>query len=227
MKKTVLTALIFLVSFGSFSQSLQKEVQHPDIAGKMFRNPKGSKSKIQGSPYTQKMFAAANVEKINLKAYMRYNVHADEFEFISAKNDTLILDRLEDFGVISFPGLNRKYVLTTYVLGKGKLEYGYLIDVYQKGDFGFFKKENVVFVDEKVAKTTLETYMPPKYSKQEDTFFLKNAAAGIVEFPDGKKALTKLFPDKKQAIEDFLKTNKIDFDSEADLIRIVNFLAGS
>ena len=38
-------------------------------------------------------------------------------------------------------------------------------------------------------------------------------------------SLLKLFPDKKEAIENFIKENKIDFDIEKDRIKIINFLA--
>ena len=48
---------------------------------------------------------------------------------------------------------------------------------------------------------------------------------GISEFPGSKKELIKLFPDKKQSIEAFFKEQKISFDKEADMIKIVDFLA--
>jgi hypothetical protein len=66
------------------------------------------KTKIVGSPYTQKMFAQAKVGTVEQKNFMRYNVFNDEFEFISAQKDTLILDKIEDFGTIVFPETNRK-----------------------------------------------------------------------------------------------------------------------
>ncbi|MFT3793492.1 hypothetical protein [Flavobacterium sp.] len=224
MKKLLFTKILILVTSIACAQSLQKEVQHPDIAGRLFRNPKAAQEKIEGSPYTTKMFAQAEVVKIKVKAYMRYNAFADEFEFITPKNDTLILDRLEDFGTISFPGLNKKYQLSQYVDNKGRLQYGYLLEGHSKNNYGLFKKESVIFIDAKVAKSTMETSMPAKYNKQSDKYFLKNKEAGIVAFPDSKKALIKLFPDKKEAIETFLKTNPIDFDLEADLIKVVDFL---
>src|SRR6187200_2188516 len=100
---------VLFISMSSFAQSLEKEVQHPDIAGKLFHNPKATKEKIIGSPYYQQIFAKAKVVNIKVDAYMRYNIYADEFEFITPKNDTLILDKIEDFGTIHFTGLNRKY----------------------------------------------------------------------------------------------------------------------
>jgi hypothetical protein len=225
MNKILFTKILLFITAVSFSQSLQKEVQHPDIAGRLFRNPKNNAEKPLGMPYSQKMFGSALVEKLKLKAYMRYNVVNDEFEFITPKNDTLILDKIEDFSSITFPELHLNYLLTPYV-NRGKLVYGYLLDYYKKGDFGLFMKQNIIYVDAKPAKTTLEVNMPAKYSKTNNSYFLKNKET-IAEFPHGKKALVKLFPDKKQIIEDFVKQNKIDFDAESDMIRIINFLASN
>ena len=223
MKKLLLCTILLCLTTITFSQSLLKEVQHPDIAGKLFRNPKNSGSKVQGIPYSQKMFGFANVEKLNINAYMRYNVVNDEFEFITKKNDTLILDKIDDFNTIKFPEMRLKYMLTPYV-NRGKLVYGYLIDFYDKGDFGLYKKENISFVEEKPAKTSLEVTMPAKYTKIGDSYFLKNKET-ISEFPSNKKGLLKIFPDKKQLLEDFIKENKIDFDEISSYIKIVDFLA--
>lgn len=223
MKKCAFFSFLFLFTTIGFSQSLEKEVQHPDIAGKLFRNQKNSAAKPLGMPYSRKMFGFATVEKLNINAYMRYNIVNDEFEFITKKNDTLILDKIEDFSTIKFPEMRLKYILTPYV-NRGKLVYGYLIDFYDKGDFGLYKKENISFVEAKTAKTSLEINMPAKYSKIGDSYFLKTKET-ISEFPTNKKGLLKLFPDKKQILEDFVKENKIDFDEVSDQIKIIDYLA--
>ena len=66
--------------------------------------------------------------------------------------------------------------------------------------------------------------MPAKYYKSSDIYFLKTKEK-ILEFPSSKKRLSKIFPDKKEAIEAFVKENKIDFDKESDKIKIIDFLA--
>lgn len=224
MKKMLFRVIILLSVLEGTCQSLQKEVQHPDIAGKLFRNQNKTTNKPQGSPYLQKMFIAAKVEKLNIKAFMRYNVFDDNFEFITPKNDTLILDKIDDFGTIVFEATNKKYKLTQYVNTKNKLFNGYLILLYEKGDFVLYKKENIAFYEEKLAKTTLERDMPAKYVKSDDFYFFKNKEKGTVEFPENKKQLLKLFPDKKEAMETFLKENKINFDEESDKMKIIDFL---
>jgi hypothetical protein len=224
MRKTILAFAFILLHIAAFSQTVRKEVLNPDHAGKIFRNPAKGKNRPQGSPYMQQMFASANVESLSIKANMRYNAFNDEFEFVSQKGDTLVLDKIEDFNNIFFSGLNKRYKLAQYTDAKGKLFYGYLIDVYQKGNYGVLKKENISFVEEKVAKTTLEVNMPAKYVKSGDTFYLKKDTV-ISEFPETKKQLVKLFPEKKEQLEAFVKENKISFSEDSDRIKIVNFLA--
>lgn len=231
MKKQLNITFLFLVL--SFSTNAQVNLQLGNLdaimlqqgAGKIFRNSKIKDSKIQGSPYLQKMFAAAKVENVTQKYFMRYNVFEDEFEFITPKNDTLILDKIKDFNKITFSGTNKKYVLVEYTNSGGKLTKGYLIELYLKGKSGLYEKENISFYPGKIAKTSLEKDMPARYAKADPRYYFNSSETNIIEFPENKKQLFKLFPEKKSVIEAFLKENKIDFDLETDKIRIIDFLA--
>ena len=225
MKKYFLWIFSILTMSSVAQVNLKYEVLDPNRAGKIFRNSLSEKSKPKGSPYLQQMFAGAKVENVSQKTFMRYNVYNDEFEFMTAKNDTLILDKIEDFSPIIFAGTNKKYKLVAYTNSTGKLFNGYLIDCYKKSGFVLLKKENITYYEERIAKTSLEINLPSKYVKSEDTFFLKNQEHGISEFPETKKQLLKLFPEKKQVIEAFLKEHKISFSEDSDRIRIVDLLA--
>lgn len=194
-------------------------------AGRVFRNGKGNASKIEGSPYLQFMYNQAQVNDIKQRYYMRYNVFADEFEFISQKNDTLILDKIQDFNKITFVGINKKYELVDYTNSAGKNVKGYLIAKHNRGDFTLYVKENISFYDGKIAKTSLEKDMPARYVKEDNSYYFKNKDRGTVEFPSNKKQLIKLFPEKKNEIETFLKANKVGFDEDYDRIKIIDFLA--
>jgi len=213
--------LKYLLFFGIIFQ-ISMYAQLPVKTSKYHSN---LKTKIVGTTYTQKMFAQAKVGTLEQKHFMRYNVFNDEFEFISTQKDTLILDKIEDFGTIFFAEINKKYQLVAYTNSKNKLFYGYLQNLKEVNGMVLFKKENIQFVEAKQAKTSMEVDMPAKYVKTNDTFYLKNKDKGIIEFPENKKGFLKLFPDKKEAIEAFLKESKIDFDTESDLIKIIDLIA--
>lgn len=230
MKKNVFILALILSSSFSWAQvrtgALKYEVLDPNNSGKIFKNQKNSgPDKIEGSPYIQKVFAPANVVNVEQRYFMRYNAYEDLFEFITPKNDTLVMDKIDDFGVITFNLGNKKFKLVDYIDLNEKSQKGYLIDLYNKSDFALYKKESVSFRAGKKAKTSLEVDMPAKYVKNDDLYFLKNKSGKITVFPESRKQLIKLFPEKKSEIENFVKQNDIKFDQEMDLKKIIDLIA--
>ncbi len=226
MKKySLLFPFIFLISIPGVAQQTEpsgKQITpyNVNITGL----DQFSKEKINGSPYIQPKFAQAKLGGMETKSNMRYNAFRDYFEFIGNRNDTLILDKIADFGTITFVGSNKKFKLVTYDNNVGKSHQGYLIEVYQKENFALYKREWVTFYAGKKAKTSLERDMPAKFNKENDAYYLKDANGFITDFPESKKQLVKLFPNKKSDIEAFVKENKIDFDTDVDRIKIIDFL---
>ena len=231
MKNYFIAATLILTCIDA-SQA-QVNLNNPNIdaimlnqgASRVFRNSKTLSGEILGSQYQQIMFASAKVDNVAQKYFMRYNNYEDEFEFITPKNDTLALDKIDDFNTITFVGTNKKYKLVSYSNNVGKNHKGYLIEMYQKTNYTLYKREWMSFYAGKKAKTSLEKDMPAKFVKQDDSYYLKDANGNIIDFPESKKQLLKLFPDKKQGIETFIKENKIDFDLENDKKRITNLLS--
>ncbi len=218
MKKNILViTVLFAITFLSFGQAIP-------FVGKKVRTLESIK--IQGSPYLDKMFAKAKIDKIDQAVFMRYNVYNDEFEYITPKKDSLILDKIEAFGEIVFANTNKKFKLKTYTNSDNKLFYGYLVELYSKNKTLLYKKDNISFTDEKLAKTTLEQDKPAKYSANTPFYFIKYSDKMPSEFPSNKKGLIKLFSDKKSEIEVFFKENKIDFNDENHLKKIVDLIAG-
>jgi hypothetical protein len=218
---------MFMICNNSFSQVNGKGVVFyaldPSNSGKIFHNSIPLKTKPEGSPYVISQFMPAKVEHVEKPSKMRYNAFSDEFEFITEKKDTLILDKKTDFSIITFVSTKTRYQLVTY--SKSKKSYtGYLISLTQLENINLFKKENIGLTEEKIAKTTLEMSMPPRYFKDENDYYLSLKNHNIIEFPTNKKRLFKEFPDKKEHIEIYIKQNNIDFDIENDLIKITEFL---
>lgn len=178
-----------------------------------------------GSPYLQKMFASAKISTVTKSVPMRYDVFSDEFEFIDSKNDTLVLIKSNQFNIITFAGTNTKYQLVNYTNDKGETIDGYLINLHENKGYILFKKQNVTYFSEKEARNSYQKAIPAKFVQTKDSFYLKNGDLGISEFPSNKKTFLKLFPEKKDDIEAFLKKNNIDFSKESDKMKIVDFLA--
>jgi hypothetical protein len=156
---------------------------------------------------------------------MRYNAYSDNFEFITFQNDTLEMEKINDINKITFTNPYKKYIYLNYIsAAKGRTK-GFLVEIHAKGSFILYTKESVTFYGGKKARNTQETDLPACYSKVSYSHFFKTNTGNIIAFPESKKQLTKLYPDKKEAIAAFIKENKIDFDALEDRKKIIDFLA--
>lgn len=63
----------------------------------------------------------------------------------------------------------------------------------------------------------------PKFENLNPVYYIKTDSS-IIKLTKNAKELVNAMPDKKEAIEDFVKKNKIKFNQDADLTRLVNFL---
>ena len=228
MKKNVLVAVIVLISYAAHSQLDNAAFRMANTLDEKARN-KSSKfqaSRAEGTPYLNKMFTPAVVDGVEQVAMMRYEAYSDQFEFINPAKDTLVLDKDEPFNTITFKLNNTKYKLVEYVTKEEKVK-GYLVLLTEKNNFSLYKKQIVKYYKEKFATTSYDTDAPPRFERGNDTFYYRrNETSPVVEFPTSKKSLLKVFPEKKAELEAFIKENRIDFDKEADLIRLANFIAG-
>lgn len=222
MKKRHVVIFIFL--FSSLSSLAQVQWLNINLGGKIFINPSTQSLQAQGSPYVNQKFSYAKIENVIEKHFMRYNAYSDSFEFISFQNDTLEMDKSDTFRTITFTNPVKKYTYLDYLSKTKGREKGYLVELYAKADFVLYKKESIVFYPGKKARTSLENDITATYLPATNTYFFKTKS-GIINFPDNKKQLIRLFPDRKDAINDFIKENKIDFEIESDLYKIIDFLA--
>lgn len=227
MKKQLILSFFALYSFFVFGQNNSEtriliEAYETAKLGSSFNN---RYSGVEGTPYLQNRFSAAKIKNVATNINVRYNVYDDEFEFIDSKNDTLVLNKTDDFNTITFVGTNTKYCYLNYSIDKDKVTSGYLIFLYEKKDYVLYKKQNISYFKEKISKNPLQASLPAKFVPTKDVFYFKNGSNGICEFPTSKKNLIKLFPEKKVQIEDFFKQNDIDFDKESDKKKILDFLA--
>jgi len=218
----ILPLFILLLCLNTVAQDKNTTAK---FTGSSYTNPKIKYDKPIGSPYAQPMFASAKVTDVPQKYYMRYDIYNDVFEFITPKNDTLVLDKIDAFNSITFTANNKNYNLLNYTDTKGKFTNGYLIKVYKKNTVTLYEKENITFYEPKIAKTSMERSMPARFARIDNTYFLEVKNGTIVEFPDSKKRLLKLMPEHKEVLETFLKENKVSFDDPSDRIKIVDFIA--
>ncbi|MFN3969506.1 hypothetical protein [Flavobacterium sp.] len=222
-KLVLFSLFISIFAYGQAPRATSLDYSDVSMLGR--KSAKNSEV-VKGSPYINKVFGHGKVVNAAENVFLRYNAYDDLFEFISPNNDTLVLSKTESYGDILFTGTKINYRLVNYTDKNNKLTKGYLIQLHQKNDFILYKKQKVNYSSARPAVSSYAEDLPAEYTIAAEVFYLKSKDQEILEFPTSKKGLVKLYPDRKEAIETFLKQNKINFDSEADLKKLIDFLAG-
>lgn len=161
---------------------------------------------------------------------LNYNFLVGEMEYIQLK-DTLSLDNAANIMLIAI-------AKDTFYYDKGYLElicsgrvkvalkqYIKLKEVQKKDSYGS-SGSNSATDSYSTMQTAGQTYKlvinQDRVFQKISEFYLATPSSGFVPFT--KKKVMQLFPKKKEAIEAYLKSNKVDFDSREELIRFAEYL---
>lgn len=180
-----------------------------------------SYDEIKGTPYLNKMFSQANFiisDKVNIeKAPARYNAYSDNIEF--TKGDE-ILALLSDnpFTKIEFPDTNQ----TLVKLNIDDDLKGYFFEIV-RGKNSLYKKVKAKFNDFVPAANSYAMDRPANFNILNPTYYI-NTEKGFIKRPNNKKEIIEQLPEKREALNTFFKENKIRFDKEEDLKKLVSFL---
>lgn len=168
---------------------------------------------IEGSAYLEKQFSMASVSPSYEDVLIRYNTYKDEIEF-KKNEEVLVLPKNETFSRITFRNSKNTLVLLD--------PEGYYFEIV-KGKYSLYKKLKTKFIDFIPAPTPYQTDQPAKFRNMEPIYYIKTDGQLIGNFKSTKDLASQL-PDKKDALNSFLKSNKIKIEKEEDLIKLVNFL---
>lgn len=172
---------------------------------------------IIGSPYFDKQFHLASVATDYEKASVRYNSYLDEIEF-ERDGKPLVLPKEEKFSRIKFSNSNSTIVLLET---KDDLT-GYFFELIS-GSNALYKKNKIKFIDAVPALNSYATDRPAIFKILDPVYYIKTEN-GFIKKPKNQKEIIAQFPDKKEALSAFFKENKIKFDKEEDLKKLVTFL---
>jgi len=167
----------------------------------------------------------AEVSKFN------YNFLNGEIEYIQQSKDTLSIANANDIRLITISGDTFFY------------ENGYIELIYHKQAMvaikQYFKLKEVIKKDSygsAGSTSATDSYSTMhsggqsyKLTVNQDRifqkiseFYLATNSSGF--FPFTRKKVKKLYPQNKNAIDDYLKSNKVDFNSRNDLLRFAEYL---
>lgn len=174
-------------------------------------------SDISGIPYYSAGFLRAKVGDTPSYVPIRYNTFLDAIE-IMADNTVYEIPREESYPKFTFEGTKEKLIL----VNSGDEYAGYFFEI-EAGKNKLLKKIVTKYFDPIPSNNPMITGSPARFETLKPLYFIKTET-GLVKIPKNAKDLAASFPDKKDAVNDFIKTNKTKMNNEADLIKLTQFL---
>lgn len=180
---------------------------------------------IAGSPYEQVEFEEGKVYTITSQVYagvpLRFNIHADEMEFTTEDGSVLSMAHPEIIRKIEIG--QKEYIYAPYTAGNRILRGFFRVPA--SGSASLLVKPKVAFRQAEPAQPYKEA-QPPTYLRMGDDFYLRAGADAAVKI-SGKKEIMQVMRDKSTDIDTWLKRNRIKYNREEDLIKLVEFYNSS
>lgn len=168
---------------------------------------------------------AVSSSKLNL------NLLLGELEFISDNKDTLMIARKKDLNIVTVAQdtfiyrsgyLKLIHSGTVKVMVRDKYK---LTDIVKKGAMGAPNRNSAI--ESYTAIPTdkqLLTLVPGEdlVFRRTVEFYIMTNEGDLIDFR--KKNIMELYPQNENDIQKFLKTNKIDFEEQDDVIKLADFL---
>ena len=225
--------LVFTISFGLITifASAQATLRVSDLVSPtnsdLFRKhlTESKYSKASGTPYIDQAFKHATISGVQNQVLVRYNAESDEFEIDNGDDTKYILPKKLEYNTITLKNNASSYNLVNYKDSKGNNTEGYLQNKFSNNEVTFFLKEKINYIAGKEAINSYTSDSNPKLVRGKDEFYLKLKDKEITEFPNSKKKLIAIFPEKKDQITDFLKQNNPSFSNANGLTKIAQFIS--
>lgn len=225
MKKHTIYFIIFIISYSINAQIVIDRID-PTSSGVLFRtltNPDEELSKVKGSPYLSNEFTLAEIAGASNKVRVRFNIFEDLIEVQFDNKQIFILAKQEPFSTITLLNKPDKIKLTRYVTKNGE-QLGYLTLFSTNKNINIYRKDRVNFQKAKEASSSYHEAYPAQFIKLKPEYYWNLTANQITLIPGNKRGILELFPTKKDAINDFFKSKKIDFDDEKNIIELAKFV---
>lgn len=178
--------------------------------------------KIDGSPYVN----GDKFEKVIIKDYsknvqdLRYNAYRDEMEF--KIGDELYNANKTEGLKVSFPSLKKTYESINYSYDS-KTKSGYLVLLVDNPKFSLYKREKMELMTGTKTNNGFTQDANDYYERDKDLYLVAKDKK-FSKFPKNVSEASEIFSIDKKELETFVKSNKINFNKEPDMIKLVEFV---
>jgi hypothetical protein len=183
---------------------------------------------IKGSPYYNKDFMYGKAETNdgrNFNGLFRYNMYNEEMEFIY-KTDTLIIDNPISLKYIHFAAKKFTFSVVVDNFWRQNYIYGSYFEVLNEGPLQLLIKFD--------SDLMLNRYVPfygggggdgnYRYISSGKFYIRLNIDEPAFKFKTTKKFIMNTFPDHNIAINEYIKTHKIDLKKQNDLVNLFEYI---
>ncbi|MCD1116074.1 hypothetical protein [Chryseobacterium turcicum] len=176
---------------------------------------------IEGSPFLTKDFVIAKSTCCNESSLMRYDIYTDEIQY-QKDNINYTLLKQEPYSKIIFENPINKTLVLADVNNDNKPGYYFLL---VDGKNSLLKKQSIKvesFSDSKKNSFGKKDKII-SFKENEPTYYVKTEK-GNYKLLKGKKEILELYPEKNSELNSFFDSNKIKFNREESLVKLILFL---
>lgn len=224
MARVLLIAIFCLAAASAAKAQTQQELTLNDFykeyrANQLSRGMFDRTEMIAGTPYDQTEFTEGKVFTTTNQTYtgvpLRFNIYTDEMEFIAEDGNVLAMAHPEIIRSVEIG--EAQYMYTPYTAGNRILRGFFRIP--ESGRVSLLVKPKVALRQAEPPQPYKEA-KPPTYLRMGDEYFLKAGQDAAIKV-GGKKEVLLIMKDKESEMDTWLKRNKIKFNREEDLVRLV------
>ena len=219
MKIKILTAAALIAT--GFTVSAQFNSSALNSGNRQVNLIKKKETAAEGSMYINDKFIPAKISGQQSTYMLRYNAYHDYFEMTGSDGEPkqLPVTPGEQITII-----NKNYILADYKDSKDESFKGYLSVIYGGTKVKIYRRERIVYQAATEAANSYQQGKPAAYKRAADEFYISTDGQPALFLQPSRKGISKLFPDKAKQIQEFMKANNIDLETEEGLKRIGAYL---
>jgi hypothetical protein len=177
----------------------------------------------EGSPYIQENFEPIKVSGFENQNYTgRFNAFSGEIEVKTGDDNVIALD-LEANYTVTFTRGGIVYKPYTFYTPNNTKKRGFLVVLRDMDSKAFLKREVIKFYDTEPANSSYQNAKPARFQRDDDEYYIL-VNNEIKYFPDSKKGLAKAFPAHANGLKALVKSKKLSYKNEADLITMAEYI---
>ncbi|WP_435623306.1 hypothetical protein [Flagellimonas sp.] len=217
---------LLLFGFSSQAQIAQNNISSFDDIS-FFVNVNNPKyDNAEGTKYLNEKFIPAKINDLEKLYPVRFDLLDNIMEFKENDQEIMGISPAKEYRIGFTDGSNRVFVSKTIIDETGDLKRLFLEVIKVNPKYSLYKRERVKFQPAKPAKSSYEPEIPAVFKKMNDSFYVDypdDSIDYLLQLPKNKKKIKTFFGDKGNELVKFAKKEGLKFDSQENLVRILDY----